>query len=80
MLQDRFWVIALSEHAENRLLRKPVCLYARIPASTSEVIDWLLRNILMMYSNKQRSTGRLLLKQNVVNSKTGRLLLRKYFS
>jgi len=26
MLQDRFWVIALSEHAENRLLRKAVCL------------------------------------------------------
>jgi len=36
--------------------------------------------VLMMYSNKQWPTGQLLLNQNIVNSKTGRLLLRKYFS
>jgi hypothetical protein len=56
MLQDRFWVIALSEHRENRLLRKAVCLYGRIPASTSEAFDQVLKNMLMMYSNEQWST------------------------
>jgi hypothetical protein len=59
MLQDRFWVIALSEHTDNRLLRKTVSVYARIPTSTSEAFDQLLINILMMYSNKHRSIGQL---------------------
>jgi hypothetical protein len=39
MLQDCFWVIALSEHTENRLLRKPASLYDRIPTSISEAFD-----------------------------------------
>jgi len=35
MPQDGFWFIAISEYTQNRLLKKPVCLYAWIPDSES---------------------------------------------